>query len=224
MEKRAFKNKVYQHLAGMIKALGNPHRLEILELLAQQSYPVEEIANQTEMSVANTSQHLQVMKRAQLVESRRDGVTMYYSLNGENVYKAWKALRDLGLEKNAELERTLRDFRESRQAMEALTVSELFDKMKEKQVHIIDVRPVQEYERGHIASARSIPVEQLEEHLQDLPENDEIVVYCRGPFCVFADDAVKLLTSKGFNVKRLEEGFPDWNLKGLDVESGDGKG
>lgn len=219
MDKRDFKDSVYEELARMIKALANAHRLEILELLAQGSYPVEEIAEQTAMSVANTSQHLQVMKRVQLVNTRRDGVTIYYSLAGNQVYKAWKALRELGIEKNAELARTLRIFRESHQAMEALTVSELKNKMKEENLNIIDVRPEKEYENGHIETARSIPVDQLEERINELPQDDEVVVYCRGPFCVFADDAVQLLKSKGFNVKRLEVGYPDWALEDLDIES-----
>lgn len=221
MDKRTFKDSIYQQLEQMIKALANSHRLEILELLAQGSYSVEEIANQTDMSVANTSQHLQVMKRVQLVESRRDGVTMYYQLGSDQVYRAWKALRDLGMKQNAELVRTLQTFRESRDAMEALTTAGLFQKMSDEQVKIIDVRPEREYKEGHIASAQSIPVDQLEARLKELPQNDEIVVYCRGPFCVFADDAVRLLKSKGYNVKRLEEGYPDWALEGLDVESGD---
>jgi rhodanese-related sulfurtransferase len=221
MDKRDFKNSIYEQLARMTKALSNSHRLEIIELLAQGSYSVEQIAEQTDMSVANTSQHLQVMKRVQLVESRRDGVTIYYQLAGKKVYKAWKYLRDLGIEKNAGLVQTLQNFRESRQAIEALTLPELRRKMNAENLSIIDVRPEKEYEQGHIETARSIPVEQLENRINELPKNDEIVVYCRGPFCVFADDAVQLLKSKGYNVKRLDEGYPDWALQGLDTKSDD---
>lgn len=221
MEKREFKDKIYNHLAQLVKALANPHRLEILELLAQGSYSVEEIARQTDMSVANTSQHLQVMKRVQLVETRRDGVTVYYQLAGENVYKAWKALRDLGMEKNAEIDRILKSFRESKQALEAYTTSELREKIKENNIILLDVRPENEYKEGHIASALSIPHDQLEERLKELSDEDEIVVYCRGPFCVFADEAVQLLKSKGYNVKRLDEGYPDWAHDGLDIDRSD---
>ena len=220
MDKRTFKDKVYGHLAQLIKAMANPRRLEILELLAQGSYSVEEIARQTEMSVANTSQHLQVLKRGQLVETRREGVAIFYRLSGENVYRVWKALRDMGIEKIAEIERILQDFRKSRNAGEALTASEFRDKMNREEVVLIDVRPEQEYEEGHISSALSIPIDQLEDRLQELPEDRRIVVYCRGPFCVFADDAVQLLKSRGFSVQRLEEGYRDW---ALEEKSGNGR-
>lgn len=219
MDKRTYKNKIYEQLARLVKALANPRRLEILELLAQGSHAVEQIAGQTDMSVANTSQHLQTMKRAQLVGTRREGVTVYYHLDGENVFRVWKALRNLGMEKNAEIERILQEFRKSREALDALTISELKSKIRNDQVSIVDVRPEEEFDKGHIASALSIPVDQLEKRMKELPENDEIVVYCRGPFCVFADDAVKMLKARGYNVKRLEEGYPDWALMGLDIET-----
>lgn len=218
MEKRTFKNKIYQELARIVKAMSNPHRLEILELLAQGSFSVEEIAGQTDLSVANASQHLQVLKRAKLVETRREGTYAYYHLADKNVYRAWKALRDLGIERIAEVERVVRTFRESKQALDSVMISELVERMRRDDVTIIDVRPEQEYKEGHIAGALNIPVDELSAKLKELPEEKEIVAYCRGPFCVFADEAVELLSQKGFSVKRLEEGYPDWMLEGLPVE------
>lgn len=213
-----FKNKVYQQLANIVKAMSNPHRLEILELLAQGQYSVAEIAEETEISGANASQHMQVLKQAQLVITRREGNHVYYRLAGESIYKAWKALRDLGIERVAEIERVLQQFRESRQSLETLSSEELAEKMKRGDITVIDVRPKHEFEEGHISGAVNIPVDQLSEKLDKLPENQEIVAYCRGPFCVFADDAVELLREKGFNAKRLDEGYPEWMLEDLPIE------
>lgn len=219
MEKRAFKNKIYQELAKIMKALSNSNRLEILELLAQGRFSVAEIADQTDISGANASQHLQVLKQVQLVDTQREGNHVYYKLADQSVYKAWKALRDLGIERMAEIERTLRKFRESRKSLETLSGLELADKMRKEDITIIDVRPQHEFNNGHIAGALNIPVEELSEKLDNLPRDQEIVAYCRGPFCVFADDAVELLRDKGYNAKRLDEGFPEWMLDELPVES-----
>ncbi|MFH5832926.1 ArsR/SmtB family transcription factor [Halalkalibaculum sp. DA384] len=218
MEKRTFKNKVYQQLANIVKAMSNSHRLEILELLAQGRFSVAEIAEETAISGANASQHLQVLKQAQLVSTQREGNHVYYGLAGESVYKAWKALRDLGIERVAEIERVLRQFRESRQSLETLSSEELAEKMRGGDITVIDVRPKHEFEEGHIAGAVNIPVEELSEKLDELPDDQEIVAYCRGPFCVFADDAVELLREKGFNAKRLDEGYPEWMLEELPIE------
>ncbi|MDX1638509.1 MAG: metalloregulator ArsR/SmtB family transcription factor [Balneolaceae bacterium] len=223
MEKRTFKNKVYQQLANIVKAMSNPHRLEILELLAQRRFSVTEIAEETAISGANASQHLQVLKQAQLVSTQREGNHVYYGLAGENVYKAWKALRDLGIERVAEIERVLRQFRESRQSLETLSSEELAEKMRRGEITVIDVRPQREFQEGHIAGALNIPVDRLSEKLDELPEDQEIVAYCRGPFCVFADDAVELLRHKGFNAKRLDEGYPEWMLEELPIEYSNNK-
>ncbi len=218
MEKRTFKNKVYQQLANIVKAMSNPHRLEILELLAQGQFSVAEIAEETDITGANASQHLQVLKQAQLVETQRDGNRVYYQLAGLSVYKAWKALRDLGIERIAEIERVMQQFRESRQSLETLTSEELAEKMQNEETTVIDVRPQQEFDEGHIAGALNIPVEELSEKIEELPKNQEVVAYCRGPFCVFADDAVELLREKGFNAKRLDEGYPEWMIEELPIE------
>ena len=223
MKKRTFKDKIYQELSRIVKALSNPHRLEILELLAQGRFSVEEVAAQTGLTVANASQHLQVMKRVQLVTTEREGNYVFYRLADQNVYKAWTALRDLGLDRLAEIERVVRTFRASKKSLESLTSQELIRKMKGGEVTIIDVRPEPEFHEGHIAGALNIPLEQLAERLEDLPAEGEIVAYCRGPFCVFADEAVELLNKQGFTARRLDEGYPEWMLDDLPVEYSDNR-
>lgn len=218
MDKRTFKNKVCTELAGIVKAMANSHRLEILELLAQGEYSVEEIADQTDLSIANASQHLQILKRVQLVETRKEGTYVYYLLADQNVYKAWKSLRDLGMDRTAEIERIIQRFRESKQALESVSSRELAKRMRNKDVTVIDVRPEHEYREGHIAGALNVPVHELKRELKNLSEDKEIVAYCRGPFCVYADEAVELLKKEGFTAKRLEEGYPDWMLEGLPVQ------
>jgi rhodanese-related sulfurtransferase/predicted transcriptional regulator len=219
MEKRIFKDKAYSILATMIKAMANPHRLEIVDLLGQGEKTVEEIANETSMSIANTSQHLQVLKAANLVAIRREGNFIHYQLSHEEIYKSWQMLRELGLKHIAEMEKLVKDFREKRNSLEALKMDELLIRMKSKNVVVLDVRPINEFNNGHIPGAINIPVEELSVKLKKLSKNKEYVAYCRGPFCVFADDAVNLLTKKGFKAKRLVEGFPDWKIKGLPVET-----
>ena len=222
MDKRTFKNKVYSELAGIVKAMANPRRLEILELLAQGVYSVEEIADQTDLTIANASQHLQVLKRVQLVETHKDGTYVYYHLADQNVYKAWRSLRDLGMERIAEIDRILKQFREPKRTLESVTSEQLAERMKNREVIVIDVRPKSEYESGHIEGALNLPVEELKHELKNLSRESEIVAYCRGPFCVFADEAVDLLIREGFKAKRLEEGYPDWMLEGLPVKQKQG--
>ena len=218
MNKRQFKDKVYDELAKITKALANPHRLEIIELLAQGDYSVEQISIQASLSIANTSQHLQVLKTAQLVEITRNGNFIHYRLASANVYKAWKALRELGVERIAAIEKLVRDFRGSKFKFESVTIDELIKKIESRKITILDVRPEAEYEKGHIPNAISIPFDQLSKRLKELPKRSEIIAYCRGPFCVFADVAVALLNKAGFKATRLEEGFPDWEVIGLPVE------
>jgi rhodanese-related sulfurtransferase/predicted transcriptional regulator len=219
MEKRVFKDKVYSVLAKMIKAMANPHRLEIIDLLGQGEKPVEQIATETNMSIANASQHLQVLKAANLVEIRREKNFIHYRLAHEEIYKSWQNLRELGLERVAEIEKLVKDFREKKNVLEAINLDELLNRLKSKNIVLLDVRPSSEYKNGHIPKAINIPVEELSIRLKKLPKNKEYIAYCRGPFCVFADEAVGMLTKKGFNAKRLVEGFPDWKLKGLPVHS-----
>lgn len=218
MNKRTFKDKVYTELARITKAMANPHRLEIIELLAQGDFSVEQIATQTNLSVANASQHLQVLKTAQLVDITRQGNFIHYRLANVNVFKTWKALRELGVEQIATVEKLVKDFRQSRFTFESITIDELVEKLKHEKVTLVDVRPESEYHKGHIANALSIPIDQLKDRLKELPKKNQIIAYCRGPFCVFADEAVAMLTEAGYKVNRLEEGFPDWQLEGLPIE------
>jgi rhodanese-related sulfurtransferase/predicted transcriptional regulator len=218
MEKRIFKDKVYSLLAKMIQAMANPRRLEIIDLLGQGEKTVDQVAKETHMAVANASQHLQVLKSANLVEIRREGNFIHYRLAHEDIYKSWQTMRDLGLERIAEMEKIIKDFREKRNVLEAIKIEELLDRLQSKNVVLLDVRPPSEYRTGHIPDAINIPVEEITSHLKKLSKNKQYIAYCRGPFCVFADEAINMLIKKGFKAKRLVEGFPDWKLRGLPVE------
>ena len=219
MNKRDFKNRIYEELAKITKALASPHRLEIIELLAQGEFSVEQIAIQTNLSVANASQHLQVLKTSQLVDITRQGNFIHYRLANINVFKAWKALRELGVERIAAVEKLVKDFRQSKFKFESLTIDQLLKKIKTGKITILDVRPEREFNAGHIANAISIPIDQLADRLKELPRKNEIITYCRGPFCVYADEAVTLLNKAGYKATRLDEGFPDWAVMELPVES-----
>ncbi|SFN87037.1 ArsR/SmtB family transcription factor [Salegentibacter flavus] len=218
MDKREFKNKAYNELAKITKALGNPRRMEIIDLLAQGPFSVEKIAEQTNLSVANASQHLQVLKGARLVEISKKGNFIYYQLTNDKVFQAWRALRELGLDLNAEAEKLVNDFYRSGEKMKPVTIEELRQKISGQNVVILDVRPGEEYQRGHIKEAASIPIEDLAERIDELPKGVEIIAYCRGPLCVYADEAVSLLREKGFDARRLKEGFPDWKAMGFPAE------
>lgn len=219
MEKRIFKDKAYSLLAKMIKAMANPRRLEIIDLLGQGEKSVEDIAGETDMSIANTSQHLQTLKAANLVEIRRNKNYIHYRLAHEEIYKSWQSLRALGLERMAEMEKLINDFRGKRNTLEALNIDELLSRMKSKNIVILDVRPAGEFKNGHIPGSVNVTVKELPAKLKKLQKNKEYVAYCRGPFCVFADEAVNILVKKGFKAKRLIEGFPEWKIKGLPFET-----
>lgn len=219
MNKREFKDKVYNELAKVTKAIGNPRRMEIIDLLAQGPFSVEKIAEQTSMSIANASQHLQVLKGARLVEVSRKGNFIYYHLASEKVFHAWRSLRDLGFIQNAEAEKLIKDFYHSRHQLEPVSMEELRKKLESQDVVVMDVRPDEEYERGHIHRAISMPIEELASRLQELSKEKEIIAYCRGPLCVYADEAVALLREKGFEAKRLQEGYPDWVAMGFPAET-----
>lgn len=216
--KRKFKDGIYEQFARIGKALSSGRRLELLELLAQGERSVEELAGETAMSVANCSQHLQILRAAQLVDVRRDGLYARYRLADEAVLRFWLALRELGENRLAEISRLVEAFLKDRQTLEALTIDELRQRIKSHGVMLLDVRPLEEFAAGHIPGARSIPTSELEKRLRELPKRSEIIAYCRGPYCVFADEAVRLLRSRGYRAVRLDTGLPDWKAQGFPVE------
>ena len=216
---REFKDRLFEQFARIGKALASPKRLEILDLLAQGERAVEEIARETAMPLANASQHLQVLKGARMVESRREGLYAYYRLADEAVFRTWQAVRALGETRLAEIDRVVETFLEDRDALEAVGAAALMERLGDGNVVVLDVRPEEEYRAGHIPGALSVPVDALEAALQALPKDKEIVAYCRGPYCVFSDEAVTLLRSRGYQARRLAEGLPDWRAKGLPVET-----
>jgi rhodanese-related sulfurtransferase/predicted transcriptional regulator len=215
---RVFKDQLYEQFARIGKALANPHRLELLDLLAQGERTVEELARETSMSVANASQHLQALRTAQLVEVRRDGLYAYYRLADERVFRIWQALRNLGEARLAEIDRIVQTFLEDRDALEAVSIQELIERLHDANVIILDVRPKVEYNAGHIPGARSVPVAELETYLQELPKDREVIAYCRGPYCIFSHEAVALLRTHGYRARRFAQGLPDWRAAGLPIE------
>jgi rhodanese-related sulfurtransferase len=217
-EHREFKDLIFEQFARIGKALSHPKRLEILDLLAQAERTVEQIARETAIPVANASQHLQVLKAARMVETRRDGLYAHYRLADDGVFRAWRAVRDLGESRLAEVDRVVEAYLKDRGTMEAVDAVGLMERLADESVVILDVRPEEEYRAGHVPGALSVPVSSLEAALQVLPENKEIVAYCRGPYCVFSDEAVALLNSRGYRASRLTEGFPEWRAAGLPVE------
>jgi ArsR family transcriptional regulator len=215
------KQKVFASLAEIAQALGHAHRLELLEHLGQGERSVEELAARTDLTFANTSRHLQILRRAALVASRRDGKRVLYSLAGEGeVITLLKALGRVGERNAAEIERVMAAYFRARDGMESVSRKDLIKRLKDGLVTVLDVRPKAEFEIGHLPSAVNIPWPDLKKRLAELPENREIVAYCRGPYCVLSFEAVALLRERGYTVHRLEDGFPEWKAAGLKVESG----
>ena len=216
---REFKDRLFGQFARVGKALASPRRLEIVDLLAQGERTVEEIARETSMSVASTSQHLQALKAARMVEARREGLYAHYRLADEDVFRTWQAVRALGESRLAEVDGVIEAYLVDRDALEVVDATELMERLTVGSVIVLDVRPEEEYRAGHIPGALSVPVDALEAALQTLPRDREIVAYCRGPYCVFSDEAVALLNSRGYRAKRLADGLPDWRAAGMPVES-----
>ena len=217
-EKRAFKMQLYEQFARVGKALASPHRLELLDVLMQCERTVESLAQETGMSIANASQHLQVLRAARLVETRREGTSIYYRLASESVSALWLSLREVGEAHLAEIDRVVETFLQNRAHLQPITAEALLEELRRDQVILLDVRPVEEYQAGHLPQALSIPVAELEARLAELPADKEIVAYCRGPYCVFADEAVALLRTHGYQARRLEQGVADWRMLALPVE------
>jgi rhodanese-related sulfurtransferase len=197
----------------LVKAMANPHRLEIIDLLGQSERSVEDIAAETGMSVANASQHLQILKQSKLVDIKRNGNYILYRLANDNVYKSWKDLRDIGTASLAEVEKLVKDFRGKKNSFEPVRLQDLLLRMQQSNVILLDVRPEHEYKAGHIPDSLNIPIDQLSDRIGELKKSKQYIAYCRGPFCVFADDAVQFLIKKGFKANRLEEGYPEWKIQ-----------
>jgi len=204
--------------ASVAQALGSGRRAEIVDLLAQGERSVEEIATEIDQSVANTSQHLQVLARAGLVSSRRQGTRIFYGLASERVSELWAAVRDVAVRHVAEVGVLADEYLGERDEVEQLSAEELEQRLAHDQVVLLDVRPEPEYRAGHIAGARSAPLEELPSLSLKLPRRREIVAYCRGPYCVYAHDAVRLLRERGLKARRLDVGFPEWQRAGRPVE------
>ncbi len=221
-QKRIFKDVLYEQFARIGKALSSGHRLELLEVLAQGEHSVETLAQETGMSIANASQHLQVLRSAQLVEVRREGVFQYYRLADEQVFSLWQSMRRVGESRMAEIDRIVQTYLHDRSLLQPISAAELVQRLVEGNILLLDVRPSEEYAAGHLPGSLSIPVAELQSRLVELPQEKEIVAYCRGPYCVFADEAVSLLRAQGYNAHRLEQGLPDWRALGLPVVSEQG--
>jgi rhodanese-related sulfurtransferase/DNA-binding transcriptional ArsR family regulator len=217
---REFKDRLYGQFARIGKALSSPHRLEILELLAQSERTVDSLATEIGLSLANASQHLQALRQAALVDSRKDGLFVYYRLASPEVFDLSRVLRTVAEGRLAELERLIHEHFGDRSDAEAVPMAELLKRARSKQVVILDTRPASEYVAGHIPGAISVPVEELKQRLQTLTKGKEYVAYCRGPYCVYADRAVELLKANGRRARRLRDGLPEWRASGFPVASG----
>ncbi|MBI5761440.1 MAG: metalloregulator ArsR/SmtB family transcription factor [Planctomycetales bacterium] len=219
--KHEFKSSLFEQFARVGRAVASSHRLRVLDVLAQSERTVEEIAGEIGTSVANASRHLQVLRSARLVETRRAGLFIFYRLADDSVIRLWQAIREVAEVRYAELEQVVHTYLKDRETMQSVDANELQRLIREGDVSVLDVRSVGEYVSGHIPTSRSIPVDELQRRLRELPQRSRIVAYCRGPYCVFADEAVALLQRKGFNAARLSVGFPDWKLLGHPVETGE---
>ena len=210
MGSRAEKDTLFEAIALMGKGFAAPRRLELLDLLAQAPRTVDELARASDQSTANASQHLQALHAAGLVTRTREGTSVRYALAGDEVLALWLALRDASVARLAEVERAARDY--LGEDVDAIGRDELIARLRKGDVVLVDVRPTEEFEAGHITGARSIPIAELEGRLAELPTDREVVAYCRGPFCAYAHDAVRSLQASGRKARRLQEGWPEWKL------------
>lgn len=220
MTGRAVKEALNEQFARLGKAVASPKRIELLDLLCQGERSVEGLARATRMGLTNTSAHLQVLRQARLVDTRREGVRVFYRIADDAVCRFYFALRDLGRERLAEVEQVVRDYFAARDELEPLSREALLERVQRGEAAVIDVRPAEEYAAGHVPGAVSIPLRELEQRLGELPRRQEIVAYCRGPYCVLAPEALTTLRANGFRARRLEDGFPEWRLAGMPVEVG----
>lgn len=218
MPGRRLKDRLYEQLARIGKAVGSGRRLELLEILAQGERTVEKLARETGLSVANASHHLHVLRKAELVESRKAGLYVFYRLTDPNIYDLSRLIRDLAQRHLAEVGRIVETFLTARDQLEPVGREDLLERARAGAVLVLDVRPSDEYRAGHIPGAVSVPVKELENRISELPAAKEIVAYCRGPYCVLAFRAVEILRARGHSARRLMDGFPEWRAAGLPIE------
>ena len=219
MADRAAKDALYDGLAAVAKALGNGRRAELVDVLVQGERPVEELAGEIGQSVANTSHHLQQLLRTGLVRTRRDGTHIYYTLAIPRVAELWAAVRDVASTQVAELDGLASAYLGDRSSLDTISREQLARRVQDGDVVVLDVRPEPEYRAGHIAGAVSVPVDEITRRLRSLPKDRQVVAYCRGPFCVYADDAVRALRRRGYQAARLDDGYPEWARAGLPVDT-----
>lgn len=217
---REAKDALYAQFSRVAKAVSNPRRIELLELLAQADRSVEELAVASGIDFSNTSAQLQVLSRARLVQARRHGKRVVYRLVDLDVVRFLNALRELSRARLAEVEQVARDYFDARDELQPVSSAKLLDRIQRREVLVIDVRPAKEYEAGHIPGAISVPLAQLGARLPELQRGAEVVAYCRGPYCVLAPQAIEIMRRAGFRARRLAEGLPEWRLAGLPVEVG----
>jgi rhodanese-related sulfurtransferase/DNA-binding transcriptional ArsR family regulator len=216
--KRQSKDAMFDAFADVAKAMGNGRRAELIDVLGQGERHVEELAAEIGQSVANTSFHLRALAAAGLVTTRRDRTRIYYRLASARVSDLWAALRDVAAAHHDQLDELATNYLGDRGTLEQIGRMELAERISSGEVVVVDVRPSAEYDAGHVATARSIPIDRLAASISQLPADVEVVAYCRGPYCVFADDAVRLLRRRGWRARRLEDGFPEWQRASLPVE------
>lgn len=220
MPHREFKDALYAQFARIGHALASPKRIELLELLSQGERTVEMLAEQSGTPIKNTSAHLRVLRQARLVETRRDGTYVYYRLADENVFRALRSLQALGHARLAEVQSVVQLHLEGGDTLQPITITELRRRMRDGDVTVIDVRPAEEYEAGHIPGAISIPVARLKRRLAEVPRDREVIAYCRGPYCVYSVEAVGILRKHGYRAYRTNAGLPDWRASGLPIAQG----
>jgi len=214
------KRAIFAGLADVAQALGHAHRLELLEHVAQGMRSVEELSVRTNLSFANTSRHLQILRRARLVDAQRRGKHVLYRLAGDNeVVDLMRALGRVGERNLAEVSRIMTDYFHARDALEPVSRADLISRLRDGLVTILDVRPEDEFALGHLPGALNIPLGKLEQRLSELPAGREVIAYCRGPYCVLSFEAVAALRARGYRVRRLEDGYPEWKAAGLPIEA-----
>lgn len=217
---RATKDDLFDALASVAKALGSGRRAELVDVLVQGERPVDDLAREIGQSVANTSHHLQHLLRAGLVHTRRDGTRIHYSLASPRVADLWIAVREVATSQLAELDELATAYLGDRSGLDTISREELARRVRDGDVVVVDVRPEAEFRAGHVAGAVSLPLAEIGRRLRDLPQDQQVVAYCRGPYCVYADDAVRVLHRHGFRAARLDDGYPEWARAGFPVEVG----